>query len=449
MSVAGLQRKPHYEEVLNAAVKDETSQHGILSVPLQRFATRAINSPLFQRVQATLSEDLVMEQKRVMEQRSFEDNVTRLSVDARLPREDLKWLVENLQQPPPPPPMPPPPPSEARVDYERMAAEVDGMLQRRAVETSHQNIAAEVERQLAAQAVATPAQQIIREHHHYLVTQPAPIPVPAVPITVTEQARHTGHSVHEIFIRQQEPVIRRPPEDIPITYMAGGRPPPPPPGGGREMVKSYGPAKLKKERMTPFQGGGPPPPPGGATAPMPMRTAVPEETRINRESVPIRREYFPPRRVPPPPPPPPPPAPPAPSKRKSVQQATSVSLKPYRQPRGPGHKLPDEPSFVPFSGRAQRLPDDDVVAAARQRMIDIARRATQQTTRKQDFARLVETEKKKRRGGAPGDVVALGKRKAAEPDMPRSMLRKPAPAESGRARQRIYGPATQVYNIAE
>jgi len=63
MSIAGLTRKPHYEEVLNAAIKDEKSQHGILSVPMQKFATNAINNPLFQRVQATLTENLDNQQK--------------------------------------------------------------------------------------------------------------------------------------------------------------------------------------------------------------------------------------------------------------------------------------------------------------------------------------------------------------------------------------------------
>ena len=129
MSVTGLRRKPHFEEVLNAAVKDEASQHGILSVPMQRAASAAINPPLFQRVQATLTEKLELEQRQVLEQRGFENSVQRLSVDARVSHEDLKWLVENLQQPPPPPPMPPQPPSEARVDFERMAAEVDAMMQ--------------------------------------------------------------------------------------------------------------------------------------------------------------------------------------------------------------------------------------------------------------------------------------------------------------------------------
>ncbi len=84
MSVQGLVRKPHYEEVLNAAIKDESSQHGLLSVPMQRFATKAINNPLFQRVQATLSEKLETEQKQVLEQRGFEQNIQRLSVEAKV-----------------------------------------------------------------------------------------------------------------------------------------------------------------------------------------------------------------------------------------------------------------------------------------------------------------------------------------------------------------------------
>ena len=62
----GLQRKPHYEEVLNAAVRDERSQHGLLSVPMQNFATKAINSPLFQRVQETLSNEIETERKQII-----------------------------------------------------------------------------------------------------------------------------------------------------------------------------------------------------------------------------------------------------------------------------------------------------------------------------------------------------------------------------------------------
>jgi hypothetical protein len=216
------------------------------------------------------------------------------------------------------------------------------------------------------------------------------------------------------------------------------------------MVRSFGPAKLPRERMAPFQSNNQPPPaPGGATAPMPLAAAPP---RV--ESVPIRREYFPrarPKSAPgPPPPPPPTPAeePRRPAKRKAPQQDGPLTLKPYRQPRGPGRKLDDDaPRFVPFSGRAQRLPDE-VVDAARQRMMDIARRHQQETTRRQNFEKLVENEKRARRGGARGDVVGPGKRKQPEPDEPRSMLRRAAEPEPRRARQRVYGPNTQVYSIA-
>ena len=63
------------------------------------------------------------------------------------------------------------------------------------------------------------------------------------------------------------------------------------------------------------------------------------------------------------------------------------------------------------------------------------------------IAQRVAEDAKKRRGGAPGDVVPLGKRKEREPEM-RSILRKPAAAEGPRARQRIYGPRTEVFDMA-
>ena len=62
-----------------------------------------------------------------------------------------------------------------------------------------------------------------------------------------------------------------------------------------------------------------------------------------------------------------------------------------------------------------------------------------------NFDKMVEQDKKTRRGGAPGDVVPLGKRKEPEPET-RSILRKSKP-EPQRARQRIYGPKTQIFNM--
>ena len=160
----GLIRKPAYEEVLNLAVKDANSQHNLLSVGMQRFATEAINNPLFQRVKATMEQDMETEQKAILDQKTFETNLTRLSVEARVSKDDLSWLVQNLQQPPPSANPPPPPTNnasaanEARIDYDRIAAEMDAVMQRRNVETSHKALAAEVREALAAQAVATPAQ---------------------------------------------------------------------------------------------------------------------------------------------------------------------------------------------------------------------------------------------------------------------------------------------------
>ena len=47
VSTQGLVRRPTFEEVLAAAIKDENSKEGLLSVPMQRFASQMINNPLF------------------------------------------------------------------------------------------------------------------------------------------------------------------------------------------------------------------------------------------------------------------------------------------------------------------------------------------------------------------------------------------------------------------
>ena len=91
----------------------------------------------------------------------------------------------------------------------------------------------------------------------------------------------------------------------------------------------------------------------------------------------------------------------------------------------------------------------DIRAVAQKRIVEIAERARQDSTRTQSFAKLVENEKKRRRGGAMGDVVALGKRKEREPDIPLSMLRKPAGPAAKNSKQRLYGPRTEVFNMAE
>ncbi len=117
-------------------------------------------------------------------------------------------------------------------------------------------------------------------------------------------------------------------------------------------------------------------------------------------------------------------------KRKAPQQAVPLSLKPYRIPRGPGHRLPEEqPSFVPFSGRAQRLPDENpssnLRANALQRMQELghqnnqAKRGREMLDRKNDLGRAI------RRGGERGDVTGLGKRKRANEFDPNPRRRTP------------------------
>ena len=214
--------------------------------------------------------------------------------------------------------------------------------------------------------------------------------------------------------QQQTPTLninlRNPRHEIPIQYTNQGPPPGAPPGGGR-ILRSYGPARLPRERMAPFQGQAPPPAPGGATSPMPVQ----ERPTISRKTVPTRREYFPRRRRPDMPDPPIQQEEPKKVKRKAPQQAVPVSLKPYRVPRGPGHQLPDEPpSFVPFSGRAQRLPEDqggNLRANAIQRMRELGHQGEQRRRGREMVDRMGDLGRAIRRGGARGDVVPLGKRK--------------------------------------
>ena len=425
----GLKRKPAYEEVLNLAVKDANSQHNLLSVGMQRFATEAINNPLFQRVKATMEQDMETEQKAILDQKTFETNLTRLSVEARVSKDDLSWLVQNLQQPPPPPP----PPSnnasaanEARIDYDRIAAEMDAVMQRRNVETSHKALAAEVREALAAQAVATPAQQIIQNHHQYFITQPPPPVAPPQP-NISSQARHTGKSVHELFLAQQQQQPQQQ-QDIPITYFD-----PPtrltsqefpaemmrPPGiveassmGKSKPITKFDKGKKNKPADTPKK---------------PKALVASSTTEADTPS------------------PPPPPA---------SYPSTETAIVPQQRRR----PYRSQDVVPPVAGVMQlKIPthstiesSDSIRDAAKQKMLAIADRKRQESTRKTDFQKLVENEKKRRRGGAPGDVVEPGKRTFSQrdPDMPRSILRKPAPVEGpARKRQMLYGPRTQVFNM--
>ncbi len=115
---------------------------------------------------------------------------------------------------------------------------------------------------------------------------------------------------------------------------------------------------------------------GGATSPLP--SAVPTETIAHQPSddVPPAPRFYPYAR---------------PKARPG----------PYSEPVSGVMKL-----AIPTSLGTSAGPYYTALAeAAKKRMMEIAERAQQQTTRQQNFAKRVEAEKKKRRGGAPGDVA--------------------------------------------
>ena len=146
--------------------------------------------------------------------------------------------------------------------------------------------------------------------------------------------------------------------------------------------------------------------------PVPIRTEP-----ISREQVPRRRR----RRATQPAPAPPvvigQPVEPERQRKRHLPQATPVSLKGYRQPRGPGHHIPDPTPFVPFSGNAQRLPDEapsstgNLRANAIQRMREVGEQAGQRRRAREMVDRMSDLGRAIRRGGQRGDVVGPGKRK--------------------------------------
>ena len=204
MSVAGLRRRPQYEEVLNAAHKDLASHHGVLGVGLQNFATRAVNNPLFQRVQANIEEKMKGDQRQLLEERGFQNDVQAMAVDQEVSHHDLSWIVQNIQRPQPVPvPSPQPAP---QVDYLRVAAEMDLLAQRRATQAAHQQVADQASQQMSALAVATPAQRLVRNHH--ALTQPLP-PPDSPPPAIVDQARSAEQSVQTLHAAAQAPTRTR------------------------------------------------------------------------------------------------------------------------------------------------------------------------------------------------------------------------------------------------
>ena len=242
VSTQGLVRRPTFEEVLNAAIKDEHSKDGLLSVPMQRFATKMINSPLFQRVQSTVETELEKQEQNKMEHDDLQNDLHRFSVATGIPQDTIQYVVQNLQQPTPAPPMQVGITSDARADFARMQAEMDLRMQQMAVQQSHQNIAAGVSRQMAAQTTMTPLQQLIHQ-----VQPPAPMVPPHDP-TLSGIMRRTGLSAHEVADRMLRgmdvdsgPAPPLPPPSAPAPSQALALPPPP---VGLASTPSFAPAAV-------------------------------------------------------------------------------------------------------------------------------------------------------------------------------------------------------------
>ena len=110
----GLYQRPKYEDILRAAVQQP--KEGILSVPMQRYATRMINDPMFQRHQEAMSQKLEDQVHRTIEHKTFENHVTTMAMEARINKDDMAFLLSHMGQGPSPPP--PPSTREAQSQYE-------------------------------------------------------------------------------------------------------------------------------------------------------------------------------------------------------------------------------------------------------------------------------------------------------------------------------------------
>ena len=85
--------------------------------------------------------------------------------------------------------------------------------------------------------------------------------------------------------------------------------------------------------------------------------------------------------------------------------------------------------FVPFTGRAQRLPDENpsgnLRANAVQRMQELGHQSNQARRGREMVDRMGDLGRALRRGGEQGDVTGLGKRKRANEFDPNPRRRQP------------------------
>ena len=384
MSVAGLRRKPHYEEILALAHKDQNSQHGILGVGLQNFATRAINNPLFQRVQAQVEDKMQGDQRQLLEQRGFEHNVQSMAADQNVSQHDLNWVVQNIQRPLPPPVTPPPQTTEARIDYLRVAAEMDALMQQRAVQAAHQQVAAQAAQQMSTLATTSPAVQLLRDHHAR--NPPPTLAIQDAPMTISTQARRTGQSVHAVHAGQAIDPVNTP---VPgLLALADGSTGTAPPSRPTRTPKQ---ASSKPTRQSPYglTGSPFPTPPGGFSG-----------ASSSRQSAPV-------------------------------------------------FEFGARPASAPSPAVMTSMASAGVAAAARKQLLEIAKRHQQANPQSKALLKVI-ADKRRRRGGALGDVEPLGKRKEPPPPRAPTLLRPAAKEEHVRTRHKG-GPSnvTQFFRIGD
>jgi len=211
---------------------------------MQRWATKMINDPMFQRHQEAMENDLEQQVHRTIEHKTYMNNVTTMAMEARINRDDMAFLLSHMGQGPPGAPgadgvdgrrgesgargvdgergsdgidgidgmdgldgqdakqLPPPPPpagaagatmikqtSPQIVERARVTAELDGMAQEQARRGAIPVIQRQVEAQLERQMISTPQRALIASAQQLRPVAQAPIQ-PAEEAYVAPPVRH-------------------------------------------------------------------------------------------------------------------------------------------------------------------------------------------------------------------------------------------------------------------
>ena len=284
-------------------------------------ATKAINSPLFQRLQQQIEENDPT--ARVLEERVREINITNVAQQQGLNRADLEEIMRNLPPgpsgPPGPPgpagapasdpgdrrrrpgedqpprsgpsggkragsfdesgPPPPPAPGAANEAYRmnvQLQAEVEGLKEEMMKQQRQMHIAQEVQNRMEAQN-RDPRKEIIREFQQ--VIQPALIPVPQQPqdhsrlMSIFERAmasnnHNLGQLAQQMGLSMQQIVEmlkakeKEGPSATPVTSNMPPPPPPPPPPAAAVVAEKFdGPPRSRSRSAQPTAAPPPHPPP--------------------------------------------------------------------------------------------------------------------------------------------------------------------------------------------